>query len=108
MIFRKEQFMTEILLFIAVFTAGAVTALIYLYLLDLSVKKIMKDKNFSIFTLAGFILRIFICCSCFFLCSWDGRLDRLAVSLAGFFIVRIIALKYIKFIPDIKKTDGEK
>jgi hypothetical protein len=91
--------MTEIIFYIVVFITGGITALLYLWILNLSIKKILQEKVFSSFAIIGFFLRLFICGLSFFLCSWGGRFDRLAVCFGGFLLVRILALKFIKSSP---------
>jgi hypothetical protein len=91
--------MAEILFYSVVFIAGGITAALYLLILHLSVNNILQNTGVSWLTFLGFFLRLFICGLCFFLCSWGGRFDRLALSFAGFILVRIIAVNFIKSLP---------
>jgi hypothetical protein len=102
--------MLEIILYAAVFTAGGVTALLYLWILHLSVKRIIKNSSPSILAFLGFFFRLVICLVCFFLASWGGRFDRLAVCVIGFTLVRIAAVNIIKsfpITPDSKKGEND-
>lgn len=91
--------MVEVVLYVVVFIAGGLTALVYLWLLHLSVKRIIRNTAMSWFAFFGFFFRLAFCGGAFFLCSLGGRFDRLAVSVIGFTIVRVIAISLIKSLP---------
>ncbi|MEK6796778.1 MAG: ATP synthase subunit I [Spirochaetota bacterium] len=93
----------EIVLYVVVFIAGSATAIIYLWLLHLSVGKIVRDAAPSLLAFVGFFFRIFLCGASFFLCSLGGRFDRLAVSVIGFAIMRLIAINVIRSFPTSHK-----
>ena len=72
-------------------TGGAVTALAYLWLLRLSVSKILEGR--TAFPLAGYFLRLGLCAGVFILAAWGGRLDRLVMCVTGFMLVRVWFLR---------------
>lgn len=101
--------MINILLYIAVFIAGGITALLYLWLLHFSVINLIRKSAPSWFAFFGFFFRLVLCGACFFLASLGGHFDRLAVSVLGFTIVRIIAVNVIRSFPVLPKSGkGEK
>ena len=101
--------MANIIFFVIAFIAGGITAFLYLWMLHLSVKSILRKNGPAWFAFLGFFFRLLLCAACFFLVSWGGHFDRMAVSVIGFTIVRVAAVNIIKTMPDLpKKNDGGK
>jgi len=75
--------------------AGMVLGLIYFYGLMYTVDKLSKSKNPGILVLVSYILRMAVLLAGLYYIS-GGRWERLTAAMVGFFIVRLIMLRYAR------------
>jgi F1F0 ATPase subunit 2 len=73
--------------------AGIVLGILYFGGLWLTITKMRELKNPGIFLTLSFILRTVVVIGGFYLIS-DGKLERLAVAMLAFFVIRFVFIRY--------------
>jgi F1F0 ATPase subunit 2 len=75
--------------------AGGLIGLVYFGGLWVTVQRLATSKRPALLALGSFLLRSFVVISVFYLVM-DGRLERLAALMIGFFIARRVLLTRLR------------
>ncbi|MGD8569930.1 MAG: ATP synthase subunit I [Gammaproteobacteria bacterium] len=99
--------MSNWLLLVLMFFAGALLAAVYLGGLWLTVNRIHQRRHPALWLLSGFLVRLLMVFAVFYFIIKEHQWPHLLAALAGFVIVRALTIRRVREKTPKLDTDGE-
>lgn len=88
--------LNNLVILVMMFVLGALIAALYLSSLWLTVRRIHRGRHPALWLLSSLVVRMGLLLIAFYFIVGDGHWERLLAALAGFVILRTIAIRRVR------------